>query len=113
MSITARVGRLLAASAAAILSSLSIAAADVPTRAEIEYQINQMAPHWMIDADNHHLVLVRLHLPRQDGDLGTACGAILPVGSPRFNEQKNSYWATLSMRDGIVSEVVPVSRTVG
>lgn len=101
-SLIARAGQLLSASGLVLVASVVHAAADTPTRAEIEYQINQAAPLWMIDAENHHLSLTRLHLPRQEGDAGGACGAIRPVGSPRFIDQMNSYKATLIMLDGSV-----------
>lgn len=101
-SITARVGRLLSVSAVALAVSMSSAVADTATRAEIEYRINQEAPHWMIDAENHYLVATRLQLPRQEGDVGKACGGIFPVGSPRFNENRKSFKATLVLRDGDV-----------
>lgn len=99
-SITARVGRLLSASAAAFLASASIAAADVPTRGEVQYLVNQAAHYWLIDAENHLLTVERLRLPRGERDLGKACGAILKVGSPRLDTGMQSYTANLSIDDG-------------
>ena len=62
-SITAHLGRLLSASAATLVPSVSIAAADVPPRGEVQYLANQAAQYWLIDAENHLLTVERCGCP--------------------------------------------------
>ncbi|WP_102961533.1 hypothetical protein [Mangrovicella endophytica] len=90
----------LLTAAIALASTMPGAHADLFTRAEAEFVINQAAPRWLLDADNHHLTVERLRLPRHEGEMGVACGPILPIGSPRINDGKQSYWSTLQLQDG-------------
>ena len=74
----------------AIMASTS-AMADTLTRMDAEIAVNAAAPDWIIDAANNHLTVERLQLPRRGGDIGFVCGAIVPIGSPRFETHQNSY----------------------
>lgn len=97
--------RRLACASLCILMSAPDATAGILSRAEVEMAINDVASRWGVDADNHHLRIMRMATPRSSGEIGFACGEILPLGSPTRGSDFRSFQATLAQQDGEVAVI--------
>jgi hypothetical protein len=81
------------------LFTVTVATADTISRLEVEIAVNDEAPRWVLDSDNHRLTVERLKAPRER-EIGFVCGAIVPIGSPRWPSRYQSYRAPLTLNHG-------------
>ncbi|WP_133122913.1 hypothetical protein [Zhengella mangrovi] len=78
----------------------SASQADMLEQFRAEMAVNAIAPRWMIDAENHHLTVLRMKAPTGN-EFGWVCGGIISIGSPRVRgEFFQSYKSGLDLRDG-------------